>query len=49
MILPTLLNPESRGYMRLKSSNIYEKPIIQPNYLEHPKDKETMVNSFEQF
>lgn len=37
------LRPESRGYVRIKSSDHREKPEIQPNYLTHAKDRDTMV------
>ncbi|MGC1439684.1 MAG: choline dehydrogenase [Burkholderiaceae bacterium] len=37
------LRPESRGYVRIKSSDHRDKPLIQPNYLTTDKDCETMV------
>ncbi|CAB3779913.1 Alcohol dehydrogenase [acceptor] [Pararobbsia alpina] len=35
--------PESRGYVRIKSADPFEDPMIQPNYLEHPNDQNTLV------
>ncbi len=37
------LRPESRGYVRIKSADHRDKPLIQPNYLTEPKDCETMI------
>ena len=37
-ILPTLLRPESRGYVTLKNNNPWDAPIIQPNFLSEEKD-----------
>jgi choline dehydrogenase len=39
----TLLRPESRGFVRIKSANPREAPAIHPNYLAAPKDRETIV------
>lgn len=33
-----LLRPESRGYISIKSSNPYDKPLIDPNYLSSESD-----------
>ncbi|MFK1434788.1 GMC family oxidoreductase [Pseudomonas aeruginosa] len=35
--------PQSKGYVRARSTDMFEDPIIQPNYLEHPVDQEVMV------
>ena len=43
MIMPILLHPMSRGYIKLTSKDPAEPPVIQPNYLAHPKDMETLV------
>jgi choline dehydrogenase len=36
--------PESLGYVRVKSSDVFEAPTIQPNYLTHETDQKTLVN-----
>ena len=38
-----LLRPESRGYVRIKSSDPREAPAINPNYLATQRDRETIV------
>jgi choline dehydrogenase len=35
--------PESRGYVRARSTDPFVDPIIQPNYLKEPSDQRTMV------
>ena len=35
--------PLSRGYVRIRSNNPFEEPEIQPNYLDHEEDRETLV------
>ena len=42
VLLPALLRPKSRGYIRLRSTDPHEPPIIQPNYYIHPDDVGTM-------
>ena len=37
------LRPESRGTVKLASSDPNAAPLIDPNYLDHPKDVEMMV------
>jgi len=37
--------PESSGYVRAKSSDPFEKPIIQPNYLEHETDQRVLLSA----
>lgn len=44
-ILPTLLRPESRGYVTLESNNAYDAPIIQPNFLEVEQDQITLLKA----
>jgi choline dehydrogenase len=39
----TLLRPESRGYVRIKSADPREAPAINPNCLATAKDRETIV------
>jgi choline dehydrogenase len=38
-----LLRPESRGYVRIKSTDPRQAPAINPNYLATQKDRETIV------
>ena len=42
-IVPVYLRPKSEGYIRLKSANPYDKPIIDPNYYDHPDDIKVMI------
>ena len=42
-IVPMLLRPKSKGWIRLRNSNPYEKPIIHANYFSHPNDLEVLV------
>ena len=44
-LAPTLLRPRSKGTIRLKSNNPMDHPIIDPHYLEDPKDLEFFVES----
>ena len=39
----TLLRPESRGWVRIKSANPADAPAIHPNYLGAQRDRDTMV------
>jgi choline dehydrogenase len=39
----TLLRPESRGFVRIKSADPRQAPAISPNYLAAQKDRDTMV------
>lgn len=45
IMLPNILNPLSTGKIELKSSNASEKPLIYPNYLDHPQDIEVALQS----
>jgi choline dehydrogenase-like flavoprotein len=47
MLCPTLIQPKSRGWMRLASANPKDKPIISPNYFSDPDDLALMVRSIE--
>jgi choline dehydrogenase-like flavoprotein len=42
--MPVLLHPKSVGEILLRSSNPEEPPLIQPNYLTHPYDVETLYH-----
>ena len=37
------LRPRSRGSVRLKSSNPADEPLIDPNYLDDPRDREMSI------
>ncbi|XP_076378044.1 glucose dehydrogenase [FAD, quinone] [Megalopta genalis] len=41
--VPLLLRPRSRGYVKLRSSNVYEHPIIVPNYFQDPHDLNVLI------
>jgi len=43
MITCTLLRPESRGHVRIKSADPRQAPAIHPNYLAARKDRDTLV------
>lgn len=42
-LMPTLLRPKSRGTIRLASSDPKDLPLIDPRYLSHPDDVETLA------
>ncbi|XP_055610059.1 glucose dehydrogenase [FAD, quinone] [Uranotaenia lowii] len=42
-IMPLLLRPRSRGWVRLKSKNPFHYPIMNPNYFDDPYDALTLV------
>ena len=44
-ILPILLTPKSRGYVKLKSNKIKDKVSIQPNFLSAEKDREVLLEA----
>ncbi|SOE23543.1 choline dehydrogenase [Spirosomataceae bacterium TFI 002] len=44
-ILPTLLKPKSRGFVKLASTNPSDQPIIQPNFLEAEEDRMVLLNA----
>ncbi|XP_046560410.1 glucose dehydrogenase [FAD, quinone]-like [Haliotis rubra] len=43
LTMPVLLRPKSKGTIRLRSTNPFEHPVINPNYLSHPDDVKTLV------
>jgi choline dehydrogenase-like flavoprotein len=45
-LMACLLNPASRGYIRLKNTNPFAAPIIEPNYLTAQSDLDAMVLGF---
>lgn len=44
MVIPLLLRPQSRGKILLRDANPRSHPLIYPNYFDHPRDLEIMVN-----
>ena len=42
-VVCTLLRPESRGHVRIKSADPRQAPAIHPNYLAARKDRDTLV------
>jgi choline dehydrogenase len=44
---PTLIAPQSRGFIELKSADPQAAPFIQPNYLSDPHDLEVMLRAVE--
>lgn len=46
-LMPTLIYPESRGSVRLASTDPFTAPLIDPNYLAEPQDLETLVAGME--
>lgn len=42
-ILPTLLQPTSRGYVGLRSANPMDAPVIQPNFMSTEKDRNLLL------
>nr|CAD7425103.1 unnamed protein product [Timema monikensis] len=42
-IIPAVIHPKSRGYLKLKSANPLDKPQIFARYLSHPADVDTLV------
>ncbi len=42
-ILATLLKPQSRGFVSLRSANPFDAPIIQPNYLAEKADLQQLI------
>ncbi len=41
---PTLVRPESRGWIRLRSADATDQPLIQPNYLDREEDLQVLVD-----
>ncbi|XP_073831463.1 glucose dehydrogenase [FAD, quinone]-like [Musca autumnalis] len=45
IMAPTLVQPKSKGSIRLKSKSYKESPIIKPNFLLHPEDRVGFVRA----
>lgn len=46
-LMPTMIYPESRGSVRLASTDPFTAPLIDPNYLDAPRDVATLVAGME--
>ena len=44
-ILPVALRPKSVGYIRLNSTDPYDKPLINPNYYQDPYDLQVTIEA----
>lgn len=42
-LVPIIMQPKSRGRLRLKSRNPFQWPKMEPRYLSHPDDLKTLV------
>jgi len=42
-ITTVLVKPKSRGFVKLRSSNPDDMPLVSPNLLKHPDDMKTMI------
>lgn len=42
-VVPLLLRPRSTGTVRLRSADMDDHPVIDPNYLADPRDVEILV------
>lgn len=42
-LVPIIMRPKSRGRLRLKSRNPFQWPKMEPNYLSHPHDLNTLI------
>jgi choline dehydrogenase len=42
-IYPTLLRPKSKGWIKLKSRDPYEPPLIEPNFFDDEYDMEVLM------
>ena len=44
LLLPKLLHPKSVGFIRLKSQNPFDYPLIDPRYLEEEQDVDVLLD-----
>ena len=42
-ILPMVLRPKSRGFIKLKTTNPYDHPLLYPHYLSDPDDMDIKI------
>lgn len=45
MITPILMYPRSKGFVKVRSKNPYDHPIIKPNFLTHNEDLNSMLRA----
>lgn len=45
-IVTVPLTPLSRGYVNITSNSTHDLPLVNPNHLSHPTDKEVAVQAF---
>ena len=38
VLISVCLHPESRGHIRIRSTDPWQPPLIDPKYLSHPQD-----------
>lgn len=43
-IMPIILHPKSKGQVLINSTNPQKQPLLNPNYLSHTDDRETLIN-----
>lgn len=46
-LMPTMIYPQSRGTVRLASTDPFTAPLIDPNYLAEPRDVQTLIAGME--
>lgn len=44
-ILPSLLRPQSRGTLHLRSRHLKDHPVIQPNFCAHEDDRKVLIEA----
>lgn len=42
-LVPIIMRPKSRGRLKLKNRNPFQWPIMEPHYLSHKEDLDTLV------
>ncbi len=47
-LVPVLLKPRSKGYMKLRSKNPFDAPMFYPNYLTDKRDLDALVDGIKQ-
>lgn len=47
--IPMVLRPRSRGYVKLRSADPKDYPVIVPNYFDDPRDLDVLVGFYHFF